>query len=176
MATRIRQPPSCPPSGRRRDGCPTHVVSCAQPRARLRSESEASHSAAPHAPGTKASARPRCHRRRRPRTRCVHFDARPVHVLGIAGFLVEVGERPRRCRVRRSRVDETISGLAVVHCGYAQPPASVVPALRAPTSRTPHTPFGQSHRSCRITCTDPRPSGASWSPPQTPRKRRPWAF
>ncbi len=52
------------------------------------------------------------------------WAARPVHVSGLAGFLVEVGERPRRGRVRRSRVDETISGLAVGHCsncGHAQP-------------------------------------------------------
>ena len=131
----------CPPSVRRRAGCPTHVVPCAQPSARPRRESEACHAAAPHAPGTKAAARPRWHRRRRPRTRRAHFAARPVHVSGLAGFLVEVGERPRRGRVRRSRVDETISGLAVGHCGYAQPPASVVPALRAPPSRTAHTPF-----------------------------------
>jgi len=36
---------------------------------------------------------------------------------------------------------KTVSGLAVGHCGYAQPPAPVVPALRAPPTRTPHTPF-----------------------------------
>ena len=120
-----------------------HVVPCAQPSARPRRESEACHATAPHAPGTKADARPRWHRRRRPRTRRAHFNERPVHVSGLAGFpsLVEVGEQPRRGRVRRSRVDETISGLAVGHCGYAQPPASVVPALRAPPSRTAHTPF-----------------------------------
>ena len=88
--------------------------------------------AVPHAPGTNAAALSRWHRRRRPRTRRAHFAARPVHVSGLAGFLVEVGERPRRGRARRSRVDESISGLALGQCGYAQPPASVVSALRAP--------------------------------------------
>jgi hypothetical protein len=42
-------------------------------------------------PGQKAAARPRWHRRRRPRTRRAHFAALPVHVSGLAGFLVEVG-------------------------------------------------------------------------------------
>ena len=60
-------------------------------------------------------------------------------VSGLAGFLVEVGERPRPGRARRSRVDESISGLALGQCGYAQPPASVVSALRAPPSHAPHT-------------------------------------
>jgi hypothetical protein len=53
--------------------------------------------------------------------------------------------------VRRSQIDETISGLAVGHCGYAQPPASVVPALRAPPSRTPFyfvTGSGHHHGRC----------------------------
>ena len=109
--------------------------------ARPRRESEACHAAVPHAPGTNAAARPRWHRRRRPRTRRAHFAARPVHVSGLAGFLVEVGERPRRGRARRSRVDESISGLALGQCGYAQPPASVVSALRAPPSHAPHTTF-----------------------------------
>ena len=118
-----------------------HVVPCAQPSVRPRRESEACHAAAPHAPGTNVAARPRWHRRRRPRTRRAHFAARPVHVSGLAGFLVEVGERPRRGRARRSRVDESISGLALGQCGYAQPPASVVSALRAPPSHAPHTTF-----------------------------------
>ena len=43
-------------------------------------------------PGQKAAARPRWHRRRRPLTRRAHFAALPVHVSGLAGFLVEVGE------------------------------------------------------------------------------------
>ena len=126
---------SAPPSQ-----VPHNVVPCAQPIARPHRESELCHAAAPHAPGTKAAARPRWHRRRRPRARRAHFAARPVHVSGLAGFLVEVSERPRRGRVRRSQIDETISGLAVGHCGYAQPPASVVPALRAPPEPdAPHT-------------------------------------
>ena len=49
------------------------------------------------------------------------------------------GERPRRSRAWRSRVGETSSGLAVGHSGYAQPPASVLPALSAPPSRVPYT-------------------------------------
>ena len=92
-------------------------------------------------PGTKAAACPRWNRWRRPRTRRAHFAARPVHVSGIAGFLVEVSERPRRGSVRRSRVDKTIRGLAVGHCGHEQPPASVVTALRTPPRLTTHTPF-----------------------------------
>jgi len=69
------QPPSCPPSGRRRVGCPKHVVPCAEPSVRHHSESEACHAAALHAPGTKAAERPRWHRRRRPLTRSAHFAA-----------------------------------------------------------------------------------------------------
>ena len=66
----------------------------------------------------------------------------PVVVPPPQGFWAEdVGEQPRRGRAWRSRVDETISGLAVGHCCYAQPTASVVPALSAPPSRTAHTIF-----------------------------------
>ena len=71
---------------------PIHALVNAGPSARPRRESEACHAAAPHAPGTKAAARPRWHRRLRPRTRRAHFAARQVHVSGLAGFLVEVGE------------------------------------------------------------------------------------
>ena len=53
--------------------------------ARPRRESEACHAAAPHAPGTNVAARPRWHRRRRPRTRRAHFAA--------------PGARVRACRV-----------------------------------------------------------------------------
>jgi len=48
-------------------------------------------------------------------------------------------ERPRLSCARRSRVDDTIIGLAVGHSGYAQPPASVPPALSETPSRVPHT-------------------------------------
>jgi hypothetical protein len=43
------------------------------------------HAAAPHAPGTKAAARPRWHRRRRPRTRRDHLAARRT-CPGLQGF------------------------------------------------------------------------------------------
>jgi hypothetical protein len=46
--------------------------------------SEACHAALPHAPGTKAAAHPRWHRR--PRTRRAHFATHPVYVSGLVGF------------------------------------------------------------------------------------------
>ena len=112
---------------------------CSLPSARPRRVSEACHAAAPHAAGTKAAARPRRHRRRRPRTRRAHFAARPVHVSGLAGFLVEVGERPRRGRAQQIRADEPTSGPAAGQRSHAQPPAPAAPAPRAPPSHAPHT-------------------------------------
>ena len=49
------------------------------------------------------------------------------------------GERPRRSCAWQSQVCETITCLVVGHSGYAQPPVSVLPALRAPPSRVPYT-------------------------------------
>ena len=91
---------------------------------------------------TKAATRLRWHRRRQPFTRSGPPSASrspsSVRRMGrLQGFWAEdVGERPRRGRSRRSRVDEMISCLAVGHCCFAQPPASVVLTLSAPPSRT----------------------------------------
>ena len=61
---------------------PYNAVLCAQPSARPRRVSEACHTAAPHAAGTKAAARSRRHRRWRPVALRAHLAARPVHVTG----------------------------------------------------------------------------------------------
>jgi hypothetical protein len=46
-------------------------------------------------------------------------------------------EWPRSSRAQRSRVDDTIIGLAAGHSGHAHPPACVPPAPRAPPSQVP---------------------------------------
>ena len=45
--------------------------------------------------------------------------------------------RPRSSRAQRSRVDDTIIGLAAGHSGHAHPPACVPPAPSAPPSQVP---------------------------------------
>ena len=59
----------------------------------------------------------------------------------LQGFRAEdAGERPRRGRAQRNRVDETISGPASGHLRHAQPPAPDEPAPSAPPNWTTHTP------------------------------------
>jgi hypothetical protein len=66
-------------------------------------------------------------------------DRRPLPSVDVrmVGKTRQAGERLRRGRARRIRANGTISGPAVGHRDQAQPPAPVVPSLRAPPLR-PH--------------------------------------
>jgi len=106
VTRRSLQPPSCPPSERRRGVAPTHAHVCEWRRWCELQERPRRCEGGDRGEGTGA------------RSYCFFFSniGCPTRSAHEGYSQRQAGERPRRGRARRSRADGTISGLAVGHC------------------------------------------------------------